>query len=144
MDKAKMKCEKNSETLTKNSAKRRTSGAKRTTKPQGASAPLVHLDRIPQDQGWHRHGKRHKQHVTNQPAIQKLADRFHIFKYVDVNKMAPDSGHCYSFGAIVAPLQPTSQSEHSRKVSYLNSQEKRAFSKCYKISHTRLQLMWIE
>ena len=42
------------------------------------------------------------------------------------------------------PLQPTSQSEPSRKVSHLNSQEKHAFSKCYTTLHTRLQLMWIE
>ena len=86
-------------------------------KPRGASGPLVHLDRTPQDQGRHRHGKRHKQHVTNQPANPRLAEMFHIFKFIDVNKMAPDSGRCYSD----APLQPTSQSKPSRKVSYLNS-----------------------
>ena len=47
-----------------------------------------------------------------------------------------DSGRCYSD----APLQPTSQSESSRKVSYLIFQEKHAFSKIYTILHTRLQL----
>ena len=72
-----------------------------------------------------------KQHVTMQPANPGLAERFHLSKSIDVNKMAARLRALLFSCAIVAPLQPTSQSEPSRKVSYMNSQEKGAFSKCY-------------
>ena len=117
-NKAKMKCEKTQncyETLTKNSAKWRTSRREKTTKQHGASDPLVHLHRTPQDQGRYRHGKRYKQHVINQPANPRLAERFHIFKFIDVNKMAPDSGRCYSVAVLLHHYnQPANPSQAGR------------------------------